>query len=289
MHVCTSVCVCVPACMSCSLPCPILDLLILPLFILLLPTLCATPSFQVGRDRGGGRWTGLRGRRPEGGDDCVPAGLHCARSGAVGRGAGCMHGAGGLHGAHGVHGAGRMRGAGGLHGAHGVHGAGRMHGAGGLHGAPGVHGAPSTASMPCMYACMHADYNHLLTTQLESQRHYFEGLMSLASKEAERAVAAAEAAAGRAAQEAAAAGERARESERRRQAAEAKLVGGEGGRWERLVGRREGSDRSLHAHTHTHTHTLSLSPTQHSLSHAERRVCTGQEARAGGRLPAQPE
>jgi BRCA1-associated protein len=74
------------------------------------------------------------------------------------------------------------------------------------------------------------EYNHLLTSQLDSQRQYFEGLLERQRAELEGRAAAAAAAAERAAGEAAAAGGAAKESERRRAALERKLVRG-GGRF----------------------------------------------------------
>ena len=102
------------------------------------------------------------------------------------------------------------------------------------------------AQLPaCLPACSKLDalageYNHLLVTQLESQRQYYEGLMVRQAAEAEAELdvagaAAAEAIAGAAtaraaAAEAAAGAAAARavavEAERRRQQADSKLVGG---------------------------------------------------------------
>ena len=76
------------------------------------------------------------------------------------------------------------------------------------------------------------EYNHLLVTQLESQRAYFEGLLVRQRAEADSEVEAAGAAAGAARTGADAARAAAAESERRRRQAESKLVGG----WRVLAG-----------------------------------------------------
>jgi BRCA1-associated protein len=68
------------------------------------------------------------------------------------------------------------------------------------------------------------EYNHLLVTQLESQRQYYEGLMVRQAAEAEAEVEATSSAAAEAAASAAAARAAAAEAERRRQQAESKLV-----------------------------------------------------------------
>ncbi|KAL4430038.1 hypothetical protein ABPG77_004408 [Micractinium sp. CCAP 211/92] len=68
------------------------------------------------------------------------------------------------------------------------------------------------------------EYNHLLVTQLESQRSYFEGMLVRQRAEAEAEVEAAQAAAGEARAAAAAAQAAAQEVERRRRQAESKLA-----------------------------------------------------------------
>lgn len=68
------------------------------------------------------------------------------------------------------------------------------------------------------------EYNHLLVTQLESQRSYFEGLLVRQRAEAEAEVEAAQAAAGEARGAAADSQAAAQEAERRRRQAESKLV-----------------------------------------------------------------
>ncbi|GBF98211.1 hypothetical protein Rsub_10711 [Raphidocelis subcapitata] len=68
------------------------------------------------------------------------------------------------------------------------------------------------------------EYNHLLTSQLDSQRQYFEGLLERQRAELEARAAAAAAAAERAAGEGAAAAGGLREAERRRAALERKLA-----------------------------------------------------------------
>jgi BRCA1-associated protein len=72
------------------------------------------------------------------------------------------------------------------------------------------------------------EYNHLLTSQLDSQRQYFEAKLAEAEAAAERRAAAAAAEALKAAEVEKAAAADAREAERRRQQLEKKLVGGEG-------------------------------------------------------------
>ena len=69
-----------------------------------------------------------------------------------------------------------------------------------------------------------ADYNHLLATQLDSQRQYFEGLLIAAESRAEQRIYEAEAAAVSSKQAAALAKDLARDSDRKRQSAEQKLV-----------------------------------------------------------------
>ncbi|KAL4444019.1 hypothetical protein ABPG75_011756 [Micractinium tetrahymenae] len=68
------------------------------------------------------------------------------------------------------------------------------------------------------------EYNHLLVTQLESQRSYFEGLLVRQRTEAEAEVEAAQAAAGEARAAAAAAQAAVQEAERKRRQAESKLA-----------------------------------------------------------------
>jgi len=70
------------------------------------------------------------------------------------------------------------------------------------------------------------EYNHLLTSQLDSQRQYFEARLQEAAAAADRQVAAAKEAAAAAERRAAAAEADAREAERKRQQLERKLVGG---------------------------------------------------------------
>lgn len=75
-----------------------------------------------------------------------------------------------------------------------------------------------------VYGTYTAEYNHLLSSQLDSQRQYFEGLLAAQAEEAEERLAAAgsssavEAAAREASQAAA------RDVEKKRQALEKKLV-----------------------------------------------------------------
>ena len=75
------------------------------------------------------------------------------------------------------------------------------------------------------------EYNHLLTSQLDSQRQYFEAKLVEAEAAAERRAAAAAAEAAKAAEGEKAAAAEAREADRRRQQLEKKLVsfGGLGG------------------------------------------------------------
>jgi hypothetical protein len=73
------------------------------------------------------------------------------------------------------------------------------------------------------------EYNHLLATQLDSQRQYFEGLLAQQDAKQQAAVAAAKAAAEQAQAASQAAAGSAKESERKRQQLERKLVGWEGG------------------------------------------------------------
>lgn len=75
------------------------------------------------------------------------------------------------------------------------------------------------------------EYNHLLATQLDSQRQFFEGLLAQQDAKQQAAVAAAKAAAEQAQAASQAAAGSARESERKRQQLEHKLVGGSRGSW----------------------------------------------------------
>lgn len=68
------------------------------------------------------------------------------------------------------------------------------------------------------------EYNHLLATQLDSQRQYFEGLLAQQDAKQQAAVAAAKAAAEQAAAASLSAAGAAKESERKRQQLERKLV-----------------------------------------------------------------
>lgn len=68
------------------------------------------------------------------------------------------------------------------------------------------------------------EYNHLLATQLDSQRQYFEGLLAQQDAKQQAAVAAAKAAAEQAAAASQSAAGSAKESERKRQQLERKLV-----------------------------------------------------------------
>jgi hypothetical protein len=81
------------------------------------------------------------------------------------------------------------------------------------------------------------EYNYLLTTQLDSQRQYFEGLMAQQEAKQRQALAAAQVKADAEGAQRAAAQAAAKEAERRRQQMERKLV-----------------SRNTHTHTHTHTH-----------------------------------
>lgn len=74
------------------------------------------------------------------------------------------------------------------------------------------------------------EYNHLLATQLDSQRQYFEGLLAQQDAKQQAAVAAAKAAAEQAQVASQSAAGSAKESERKRQQLERKLVGLERGR-----------------------------------------------------------
>jgi BRCA1-associated protein len=69
------------------------------------------------------------------------------------------------------------------------------------------------------------EYNHLLTSQLESQRHYFEGLLAQQEEQAVARLAEALQAGSRAEASAREAQQQERDAERRRAAAEKKLVG----------------------------------------------------------------
>jgi BRCA1-associated protein len=68
------------------------------------------------------------------------------------------------------------------------------------------------------------EYNHLLATQLDSQRQYFEGLLVQQDAKQQAAVAAAKAAAEQAQAASEAAAGSAKESERKRQQMERRLV-----------------------------------------------------------------
>jgi BRCA1-associated protein len=68
------------------------------------------------------------------------------------------------------------------------------------------------------------EYNHLLASQLDSQRQYFEGLLAQHDAKQQGALAAARAAAEAAQASSAAAAASAKESERKRQQLERKLV-----------------------------------------------------------------
>lgn len=86
-----------------------------------------------------------------------------------------------------------------------------------------------TLTTPSVSACSKLDalateYNHLLVTQLESQRSYFEGMLVRQRAEAEAEVEAAQAAAGEARAATAAAQAAAQEADRKRRQAESKLV-----------------------------------------------------------------
>jgi len=69
------------------------------------------------------------------------------------------------------------------------------------------------------------EYNHLLASQLDSQRQYFEGLLAQQDAKQQAAVAAAKAAAEQAQVASEAAATAAKDSDRRRQQLERKLVG----------------------------------------------------------------
>jgi BRCA1-associated protein len=85
---------------------------------------------------------------------------------------------------------------------------------------------PSPPPPPCRRSKLDAlsvEYNHLLVTQLESQRQHFEGLMVRQRVEADAAAAAADGAVGAAREAAAAAAAAAAEADRRRRQAEDRL------------------------------------------------------------------
>ena len=69
-----------------------------------------------------------------------------------------------------------------------------------------------------------AEYNHLLATQLDSQRQYFESLLQTAEASASQRVSEAEAAASSSKQVAEDAVAQFKEADRKRQATERKLV-----------------------------------------------------------------
>ena len=71
---------------------------------------------------------------------------------------------------------------------------------------------------------MHTEYNHLLATQLDSQRQYFESLIEASEAAANQRVLEAEAAASSLRQAADAAMAQAKEADRKRQGTEKKLV-----------------------------------------------------------------
>ena len=81
--------------------------------------------------------------------------------------------------------------------------------------------------MSCLSHCngkQYAEYNHLLASQLDSQRQYFETLLSAAERRAEQRVSEAEAIASCSEQATLEAKAQAKDSDRKRQGAEKKLV-----------------------------------------------------------------